>query len=69
MAKRKKFGEDIFPFKELTCCECGRIFVPAPEHIFNEKRSGKVYHICGYNCNCAFNRKHPVVKGGRWNSQ
>ncbi len=57
---------DNYPFKELECCVCGKTFIPAVEHIFHETRNGIVYHICGYNCNCAFNRKHPKVKGSRW---
>ena len=55
-----------YPFKELVCEVCGKTFIPAVEHIFNEVRNGKVHHICGYNCNCAFNRKFPKVKGSRW---
>lgn len=54
-----------YPFRELECCVCGRTFIPAPFHIFNETRKGKIYYICRYNCNCEFNRKHPKVKGGR----
>ena len=55
-----------FPFKEMTCVVCGKIFIPAPEHIYNEERGGKVKHICGYNCNCVFNRKYPKIKRSRW---
>lgn len=54
-----------YPFKELVCEVCGKIFIPAPKHIYNETRNEKVHHICGYNCNCEFNRKHPKVKGGK----
>lgn len=50
------------PFKEQICVVCGKTFIPAVEHIFNEDRKGKVYQICGYNCNCKFNRKHPRDK-------
>jgi hypothetical protein len=25
-----------------------------------------VYWLCGYNCRCAYNRAHPIVKGSRW---
>ena len=59
-------ASNYYPFKELVCCVCGRTFVPACEHIFHETRKGKVHHICGYGCNCEFNRKNPRVKGGRW---
>ena len=63
----KKEMEELIenPFKEEICVECGKVFIPAVEHIFNEIRKGKVYHICGYNCNLAFNRKNPKVKWGR----
>jgi hypothetical protein len=48
-----------YPLKEFVCAVCGRVFVPAVEHIYNERRKGKLYHICGYTCRCAFNKKHP----------
>ena len=51
-----------YPFKEKICEVCGKTFIPDVEHIFNEKRSGKLYYICGYNCNCKFNRKNPRDK-------
>lgn len=60
---------EYYPFKELVCDVCGKTFIPAVEHIFNEVRCGKTYHICGYNCNCEFNRKKPKSKGGRWKKQ
>lgn len=55
-----------YPFKELVCEVCGKIFIPAVSHIYHEERNGKINHICGYNCNCEFNRKFPKVKGSRW---
>ena len=56
-----------YPIKELVCDVCGKIFIPAYEHIYNETRKGKVYHICSYKCNCEFNRKNPKPKkGNRW---
>lgn len=61
----KIYYQKHFPIKELKCAVCGKIFIPAPSHIFNEIRKGKTYHICGYNCNCEFNRKNPKSKGGR----
>lgn len=54
-----------FPFKEMTCVVCGKIFIPAIEHIYNETRGGRVKHICSYNCKCEFNRKHPRGEVGR----
>jgi hypothetical protein len=53
------------PFKEITCVVCGKTFIPAVEHIYHETRNGKIYHICGYTCNLAFNRKHQKSKCGR----
>lgn len=58
-----------YPFIELTCYVCGKTFIPAIEHIFHETRNGKKYYICGYNCNCEFNRKRPKVKGSRWHKK
>lgn len=53
-----------YPFKELVCYVCGKTFVPAPFHIYNEERKGKLNYICGYNCNCEFNRKNPKKRRG-----
>lgn len=58
-----------FPFVEKKCAECGKNFIPAIEHIFKDERDGKTLWFCGYTCNCAFNRKHPKVKGSRWKNK
>ena len=56
---------DNYQLKEETCCVCGRAFIPAVEHIYNQPRNGKVYHICRYKCFCEFNRKYPQTKRRR----
>ena len=54
-----------YQFVEEICVVCGKSFIPAVYHSYHEVRNGKKYKICGYNCQCEFNRKHPKVKGGR----
>ena len=54
-----------FPFVERLCFECGKSFIPAPEHIFKELRKGKTYWFCGYNCKCRFEKKNPKPIFGR----
>ena len=55
-----------YPFIERKCAECGKIFVPAVQHVFKTSAHGHVKWFCGYNCNCKFDRKHPKKKGSRW---
>ena len=54
-------------FVEKKCYICGRSFVPAQYHIYKRTVKGKVKWLCGYTCTCEYDRKHPVVKGNRWN--
>ena len=36
--------------KELKCPICGKIFVPAPEHVYRDKRSWHGRFVCSYGC-------------------
>ena len=46
-----------------VCAHCGRLFVPAKEHIFKryvsvDKHQSLVW-LCGYTCDTAWIREHP----------
>ena len=42
---RRKINEDP-ALRETKCCICGRVFVPAPQHVF--RRNGK--WCCRWTC-------------------
>lgn len=35
---------------ELKCPICGKTFVPAPEHIYRDKRVWRGSFVCSYGC-------------------
>lgn len=35
---------------ELKCPICGKTFVPAPEHIYRDKRAWRGNFVCSYGC-------------------
>ena len=37
---------------DRVCAECGRVFCPAPYHIFKQKKGTKTLYYCGWNCYC-----------------
>lgn len=53
-------------FVEKTCAICGKVFIPAVEHIYKETRRGETNWLCSWSCQNRFNEKHPKAKGGRW---
>lgn len=50
---------------EKVCEQCGKVFIPAVEHIYKDLYKGKVVMYCGWNCTCKFRRNHPVIGSKR----
>ena len=53
------------PLIDRVCAECGRVFCPAPYHIFKQQRKGKPLYYCGWNCysHAKKNRPKPENNG------
>lgn len=54
--KNKKPVDPLVYIVEATCPICGKVFVPAPYHIYKQ-RSGRTGHkyYCSYSC---YNRRY-----------
>ena len=37
-------------FKMEMCKRCGKMFIPAPQHLYKLVRNGKTYSYCSYTC-------------------
>lgn len=48
---------------ELKCPECGKNFIPAPQHIYNNGEST----VCSYHCGLAAERRKEAEKERRRN--
>lgn len=55
MEKRKR--RDVFC--EVKCPVCGKMYIPAPEHIYKDKRTPR--RVCSWKCVCESEK----LKGGR----
>ena len=47
--------------KGIKCPQCGKIFHPAPEHIYHEGNA-KTKLVCSYNCEREWDKAHPNAK-------
>ena len=48
----------MMDYNARKCVMCGKLFIPASEHIY---KRGRIW-LCGWNCTCAFD-KDPKMKG------
>lgn len=46
MAGRNQYG--VYDMDEKTCAKCGKVFLPAPFHVFRVKEKGEWY--CSWSC-------------------
>ena len=53
-----KMNYDVYSLKERECPVCGKIFVPAPQHVFVE--DDKVF--CKWTCLCAYRKQRKSEK-------
>ena len=54
MSKKQIKEAEINVLPELTCPVCGKVFLPAPQHIYKDKRSSK--RVCSWGCVCTSER-------------
>ena len=63
MAKRKNPERDPCNDMEVRCYGCGKLFVPAPEHVYKEE--GKP--VCTWTCLCSLRRRKEQKRWSREN--
>lgn len=51
--------ERTSPIAELICPVCGKIFIPAPFHVYKVKAHGMVKKCCSYGCQVKHEKAHP----------
>lgn len=44
------------PFAERVCPVCGKVFIPAVQHVFKRIIRGKIAYFCGWNCLCKYDK-------------
>lgn len=57
MAKRKYIYAQGVGFVSVKCPICGKMFVPAPEHVYRNYNGKKL--VCSYACSCQSRKEHP----------
>ena len=47
-------SKDSYIIPEKTCPQCGKKFIPAPEHAFFIKQNHAKRYFCKYTCMCHY---------------
>lgn len=57
--------ESVYGITEKKCPVCGKIFIPAPLHVYkrNYGRVGRTKYLCSYHCMLAYDKEHPPKRG------
>ena len=57
MAKSKyNYAQDV-GFVPVKCPICGKMYIPAPEHVYRNYNGKKM--VCSYACSCQSRKEHP----------
>lgn len=57
MAKRKYMYAQGVGFVPVKCPICGKMYIPAPEHVYRNYNGKKM--VCSYACSCQSRKEHP----------
>ena len=57
MAKRKYIYAQGVGFVSVKCPICGKMYIPAPEHVYRNYNGKKM--VCSYACSCQSRKEHP----------
>ena len=63
MAKRKNPERDPCNDMEVRCYGCGKMFIPAPEHVYKEDEKP----VCTWTCLCSLRRRKEQKRRSREN--
>lgn len=58
MAKKKFNKDGIYGLEEKKCAVCGKVFIPAPLHVYKRMLQGRTKWFCSYHCLVAWDREH-----------
>jgi hypothetical protein len=51
---------DIYGLTEKKCPICGKMFIPAPMHVYKRYyKNGRAKWLCSYHCLLEWDRAHP----------
>ena len=67
MAKRKYMYAQGVGFVSVKCPQCGKMFVPAPEHAYHNYNGKKL--VCSYKCSCQSRKDHPDYRKRIYHSE
>ena len=56
MAKRKYMYAQGVGFVPVKCPICGKMYIPAPEHVYRNYNGKKI--VCSYACSCQSRKEH-----------
>lgn len=59
MAKKKSNTDGIYGLEEKKCAVCGKVFIPAPLHVYKRHYSNLIKWFCSYHCLVAWDKTHP----------
>ena len=57
MAKSKYMYAQGAGFTSVKCPICGKMYIPAPEHVYRNYNGIKL--VCSYKCSCQSRKEHP----------
>ena len=57
MAKSKYNYAQGVGFVPVKCPICGKMYIPAPEHVYRNYNGQKM--VCSYACSCQSRKEHP----------
>lgn len=60
MAKKRYNQDGIYGLEEKKCAICGKMFIPAPQHVYKRTygTGGGTKWFCSYHCLVAWDRDH-----------
>lgn len=67
MAKSKYMYAQGVGFVSVKCPQCGKMFVPAPEHAYHNYNGKKL--VCSYKCSCQSRKEHPDYRKRIYHSE
>lgn len=58
MAKKKYNKDGIYGLEDKKCAVCGKVFIPAPLHVYKRRHTNTMRWFCSYHCLVAWYKEH-----------